>query len=216
MNGGIKDSYIEAYLGRSTALRLKRRGSFSFSIPAFVFSFFYLYCKKMYRECAVFLAAAVIIPLILGTAAGISRMDGCVTVSSVFHELGKLPLIYKFTSAAGGWSVPDGIKAYSGHEPAFGFWLARLAGTIAVNLCCGLSFERLQKRRTEKNIAEQLSHIKTNDEHARESILKKAGAENSRPVRGKLFVFLLWAAVALSHFYHTVYLRPEFFEWMQI
>lgn len=211
----VKDNYIEAYLSRSGALRLKRRADFGFSFPAFVFSFYHCCRKKMYRECTAFLAAIVIVPLILGAAAGISRMEGSITLSSVYHELRRLPLIYKFTSAAGGGVIPKGIGAYHEHEPAFRFWQARLAGTAAVSLFCGLSFDRLQKRKTERDIAEQLSRTKTTNEAARESILKKAGAENSRPVRGKLFVFLLWAAVMLSHFYHAVYLPPQFFEWIQ-
>lgn len=211
---GLNNSYMEAYLGRDKALLLKRCGGLDFSLPAFLFSFFHCYRKKMYMECIVFLAAIVIIPLILGAAAGISRMEGGITLSSVYHELRRLPLKYTFTPTAGGGVIPDGIRAYHEHEPAFRFWQARLAGTAAVSLFCGLSFNRLQKRKAEKDIVCQISRTKAKNEAARKNILQKAGAENSRPVQGKLFVFLLWAAVILSHFYHTVYLPPRFFEWI--
>ena len=210
----INDSYTEAYLGRDKALLLKRRGGFSFDLPAFIFSFFHFYRKKMYREFIIFLAAAVIIPIIFGAAAGISSMEGDITFSSVCHELRRLPLKYTFTPIAGGEVIPGGIKAYHEHEPAFRFWLARLAGTIAVSLFCGLSFDRLQKRKAEKDIARQLSQVKTSDAAVRESVLQKAGKENSRPAPYRALVFLLWTAVLLSHFYHAVYLPPKFFEWL--
>ena len=210
----INDSYTEAYLGRDKALRLRRCGGFSFDLPAFIFSFFHFYRKKMYKEFIILLAAAVIIPIIIGAAAGISSMEGDITFSSVYHELRQLPLKYTFTPTAGGGIIPGGIKAYHEHEPAFRFWLARLAGTLAVSLFCGLSFDRLQKRRTEKDIARQLSQIKTSDADVQKSVLQKAGRENSRPAPYRALVFLLWAAVLLSHFYHAVYLPPKFFEWL--
>lgn len=208
----INDSYMEAYLGREQALRFKRRGRPWFSFPAFVFSFFWLFHKRLYREAAVFLAAVVIIPLIIAVPAGISRMEGDITFSSVYHELRRLPLKYTFTSAAGGSVIPSGITPYYEHEPAFRFWRARLAGTLAVNLLCGLSFNVLQKRKTEREILNRLSEIKSADRSAREDILRKAGEE----VRGapySVLVFIMWTAVTLSHFYHTVYLPPRFFEW---
>ena len=210
----INDSYTEAYLGRNKALLLKRCGGFSFDFLAFIFYFFHFYRKKMYREFIIFLAAALIIPIITGAAAGISSMEGDITFSSVYHELRQLPLKYTFTPIAGGEIIPGGIKAYHEHEPAFRFWLARLAGTLAVSLFCGLSFDRLQKRRTEKDIARQLSQVKTSDAAVRENVLQKAGQENSRIAPYKGLVFILWAAVLLSHFYHTVYLPPKFFEWL--
>lgn len=102
---GLKNSYIEAYLGEKEAERcirqwrgLEKRHFISFNPAAWLFSFLWLFYKKMHREFVVFLAAFFILPVIVGGIAGISRMEGEITPKAVYSELRRIPVVYGETT----------------------------------------------------------------------------------------------------------------------
>ena len=96
---GIKTSYIEAYLGEKEAgkripqwRKLEKRHWISFNPFAFIFSFLWLFHKKMHKEFAVFLAVFFILPVIVGGIAGISKMEDDITPTAVYSELRRIPV----------------------------------------------------------------------------------------------------------------------------
>ena len=215
MNGettcGLKNSYIEAYLGEKEAARCLHdwQGSeLRFDPFAFLFSFFYCFRKKMYRAFAVFLTVSVILPPAVGLIAGIISVRSewrykDAELSVVFDELAEPPVMYYHETFSGCLIEPGGLSIYSEHS--FCLHAARLVTLTLINIFCGLIFGRMYRRKTEKEIRNQLSLIRTDDEAARKNILRKAGRDLNRRDVGNVLVFLLWTAFVLLSFLPVVY-----------
>ena len=241
MNGettcGLKNSYIEAYLGEKEAERciqewskLEKRHWISFNPAAWLFSFLWLFYKKMHREFAVFLAAFLILPVIVGGIAGISKMEGDITPKAVYSELRRIPVsiwreyhtheyaaLHTLKSCHNPakympWyevmltPLTDGRYSFEiNSEPAFYYGLFRILTVFAVNLVCGFSFNYLYMKSVRRSIIKQLSKIKTDSADVREKILRKAAEEYSVPLYKNAAVFLFFAAaLVLPVFYDTV------------
>ena len=231
---GLKNPYIEAYLGTEEALRLlpkwkkleKRRG-LSFNISAFLFSFFWCFHKKMYREFVVFLAAFLILPVIVGGIAGISRMEGELTPKAVYSELRRIPVSVRTADMLDGPpSIEEMAKVIPWYElmlapvtsthmfdfkvnsePAFYFALFRILTIFAVNLTCGILFNYLYMKKVCGKITAQLSKIKTDNDDTRKTILRKSAGEHHSPLFGarQTAVFMLFGSVTfLPLFYDAV------------
>lgn len=81
MNGdttyGMKNSYIEAYLGDEKGIKqivrwekCQKKHNANFSIPAFFLTFIWYFYKGAYKAGFAFLAAFIILPNLIGFAAG--------------------------------------------------------------------------------------------------------------------------------------------------
>lgn len=231
---GLKNSYIEAYLGTEDAVRMlpkwekleKHRG-LSFNIGAFLFSFFWCFHKKMYREFVIFLAAFLILPLIVGGIAGISRMEGELTPKSVCSELRRIPVIVRTADMRDGppsieemakvtpWydlmlapvTSPAMFEFRVNSEPAFYFALFRVLALFAVNLICGILFNYLYMKKVCGEITAQLSKIKNDNDDTRKTILRKSAGEHRSTLFGarQTAVFMLFGLVTfLPVFYDAV------------
>lgn len=208
---GLKNSYIEAYLGEREASRCLHewKGSeLRFDPFAFLFSFFYFFRKKMYREFALFLTVSAILPLAVGLITGIISVRSewrykDAEFSAVFDELTEPPIVYYHENFSGCFREPGGLSIYNNHS--FRSHAARLGTLTLINIFCGLNFGRMYKRKTEKEIKKQISLIRTDDEAVRENILRKAGMELNRSNIGNVFAFLLWSAFVLVSFLPAAY-----------
>lgn len=211
----VKDSYIQAYLGEKEASRFlcerqsgRTRVKLRFDPFAFLFSFFYFFRKKMYREFAVLLAVSAALPLAIGLIAGVVSVRSDyrykdAELSVVIEQISEPAVVYYMHNGSGCLGDPDGF--YVDNDHSFRFRIARQGTLAAINILCGFSFGGLYKRKTEKEILKQLSLIKTDDEAARENILRKAGRELKRPDIGNVFAFLLWVAAVAAPFLQTVF-----------
>ncbi|MDE7289945.1 MAG: DUF2628 domain-containing protein, partial [Oscillospiraceae bacterium] len=189
---GLKNSYIEAYLGKKEAercirkwSRLEKRHWLSFNPAAWLFSFLWLFHKKMHREFAVFLAAFLILPVIVGGIAGISKMEGEITPKAVYLELRRIPItiddiqsacVYgrysKYLKMTVPWYIlmispaldPDSYYFRINSEPAFYFGLFRVLTMLALNIFLGVYGNRLYFRSTRKKILKQLADMSTAEE----------------------------------------------------
>lgn len=201
----------DAYLGEKEASRCLHEwqdGKLRFDPFAFLFSFFYCFRKKMYKEFAVFLAVSAILPLAAGLITGVVSVRSDyrykdADLSLVFDELSEPAIAYFTHNSRSCLREPD--RFYINNDHSFNFRIARLGTLTVINIFCGLSFNRLYKRKTEKEILKQLSLIKTDDEAAQENILRKAGRELKCPDIGNVFVFLLWAAFVSAPFLQMVF-----------
>lgn len=234
---GLKNSYIEAYLGEKEAARsipvwerTETRSKLSFNPFAFLFSFFWCFHKRMYREFAAFLAAFLILPVIVGGIAGISKMEGDISPKAVYSELRRIPVsiwreyhTHEYAALRTSESchnpakympwyevmltpLTDGRYSFEiNSEPAFYYGLFRILTVFAVNLVCGFSFNYLYMKSVRRSIIKQLTKIKTDSADVREKILRKAAGERSVPLYKNAAVFLFFAAaLVLPVFYDTV------------
>lgn len=77
---GLKDSYIHAYMGDEARKQIpkwkkcEKNHNMNFNFPAFFFSFFWYFYKRAYKAGFVFLALIVLLPNIVGAAAGYVRI----------------------------------------------------------------------------------------------------------------------------------------------
>lgn len=204
-------TYYEAYLGEKEASRCLhewRGGRVRFDPLAFLFSFFWLFRKGLYREFTVLLAVSAVLPLAVGLTAGIISIrsdrrykDEDLSPAFVAEQLSEPAIVYWL---GGSGCLQDHGGFYIDNDHSFRFRIARLGTLTAINIFCGLSFGRLYKRKTETEILKQISLIKTDDKAARENILRKAGRELKRPDIGNVFVFILWAALVSAPFLQMV------------
>lgn len=230
---GIKTSYIEAYLGEKEAKKcvrqwsgLEKRRWISFNPFAFIFSFLWLFHKKMHKEFAVFLAAFLILPVIVGGIAGISRMDGDITPKAVYSELRRIPVnidehqsirVYdrysEYLKMTVPWYVlmllpalyPRDYHFSINSEPAFYFGLFRVLTMLALNIFLGVYGNRLYFRSTRGRILRQLADISTDEESSRLRILAKSGRENAFKIQQmKLAPIFALICVILPFFYDAV------------
>lgn len=229
---GLKNSYIEAYLGEREAercihkwRRLEKRFGIGFNPFAFMFSFLWLFHKKLYKEFAVFLAAFLILPVIVGGIAGISKMEGEITPKAVYSELRKVPVVLEYYPCrctehrfenlvkTTPWYkimlLPITEPSYYGlefnSEPAFYFGLFRVLTMFALNVFLGIYGNRLYFRSTRKKILKQLADMSTDEENSRLRILEKSGREFSFKARQmKLAPIFALVCVILPFFYDAV------------
>lgn len=229
---GLKNSYIEAYLGEKEAERcisrwskLEKRHWISFNPAAWLFSFLWLFHKKMHREFAVFLAAFFILPVIVGGIAGISRMEGDITPKTVYSELRKVPVVLEYYPCrctehrfenlvkTTPWYkimlLPITEPSYYGlgfnSEPAFYFGLFRVLTMLALNIFLGVYGNRLYLRSVRRNILRQLADMSTDEESSRLRILTKSGMENAFKVQQmKLAPIFALVCVILPFFYDAI------------
>lgn len=236
MNGettcGLKNSYIEAYLGEREAERcipkwqkLEKRGGIGFNPAAFLLSFLWLFHKKMYKEFAVFLAAFIILPVIVGGIAGISRMEGDITPKAAYSELRRVPVVleyypcrcteHKFENLVKTtpWYkimlLPITEPSYYGlglnSEPAFYFGLFRVMTMLALNIFLGVYGDRLYFRSVRGKILRQLADMSTDEESSRLRILAKSGRENAfKAQQMKLAPLFALVCVIMPFFYDAV------------
>ena len=236
MNGettcGLKNSYIEAYLGEKEAERcipewskLEKRHWLSFNPAAWLFSFLWLFHKKMYREFSVFLAVFLILPVIIGGIAGISRMEGDITPKAVYSELRRVPVVleyypcrcteHKFENLVKTtpWYkimlLPITEPSYYGLKvnsvPALYFGLFRVLTMLALNVFLGMYGNRLYFRSIRKKILKQLADISTDEENSRLRILEKSGRENAFKIQQmKLAPIFALVCVILPFFYDAI------------
>lgn len=236
MNGetirGLKNSYIEVYLGEKEAERciskwskLEKRHWISFNPAAWLFSFLWLFHKKMHREFVVFLAAFLILPVIVGGIAGISKMEGDITPKAVYSELRKVPVVLEYYPCrctehrfenlvkTTPWYkimlLPITEPSYYGlgfnSEPAFYFGLFRVLTMLALNIFLGVYGNRLYLRSVRRNILRQLADMSTDEESSRLRILTKSGMENAFKVQQmKLAPIFALVCVILPFFYDAI------------
>ena len=236
MNGetirGLKNSYIEVYLGEKEAERciskwskLEKRHWISFNPAAWLFSFLWLFHKKMYREFVVFLAAFFILPVIVGGIAGISKMEGDITPKTVYSELRKVPVVLEYYPCrctehrfenlvkTTPWYkimlLPITEPSYYGlgfnSEPAFYFGLFRVLTMFALNIFLGVYGNRLYFRSIRKRMLKQLADMSTDEESSRLRILTKSGMENAFKVQQmKLAPIFALVCVILPFFYDAI------------
>lgn len=230
---GIKTSYIEAYLGEKEAKRciskwrrLEKRHWISFNPAACLFSFLWLFHMKMHREFVVFLAAFLILPVIVGGVAGISKMEGEITPKSVYSELRRIPIniddypsvcVYgsysEYLKMTVPWYIlmlspaldPDSYYFNINSEPAFYYGLFRVLTMFALNVFLGVYGNRLYFRSVRRNILRQLADMSTDEESCRLRILTKLGKENVFKVQQmKLAPLFGLVCVILPFFYDAV------------
>lgn len=229
---GLKNSYIEAYLCEKESShfipkwsKLEKRHWISFNPAAWLFSFLWLFHKKMHREFVVFLAAFLILPVIVGGIAGISRMEGEITPKTVYSELRKVPVVLEYYPCrctehrfenlvkTTPWYkimlLPITEPSYYGlgfnSEPAFYFGLFRVLTMFALNIFLGVYGNRLYFRSVRRNILRQLADISTDEESSRLRILAKSGRENAFKVQQmKLAPIFALVCVILPFFYDAV------------
>lgn len=231
MNGettcGLKNSYIEAYLGEKEAERCvpKWRRAVSFEPLAFLFSFLWLFHKKMHREFVVFLAVFLILPVIVGGIAGISRMEGDITPKAVYTELRRIPItiddypsacVYDRHSSYLKMTVPWYILMFSpalfpdmyyfriNSVPAFYFGLFRVLTMFVLNIFLGAYGNVLYFKSVRKKILKQLADMNTDEESSRLRILSKAGVENSFKTQYRLVPLFGLVCVIIPFFYDAV------------
>lgn len=236
MNGetirGLKNSYIEVYLGEKEAERcisrwskLEKRHWISFNPAAWLFSFLWLFHKKMHREFVVFLAAFFILPVIVGGIAGISKMEGDITPKAVYSELRKVPVVLEYYPCrctehrfenlvkTTPWYkimlLPITEPSYYGlgfnSEPAFYFGLFRVLTMLSLNIFLGVYGNRLYFRSVRRNILRQLADMSTDEESSRLRILAKSGRENAFKVQQmKLAPIFALVCVILPFFYDAI------------
>lgn len=237
MNGeaavqGIKTSYIEAYLGEKEVARympvwekIENGSNLSFNPAAWLLSFLWLFHKKMYREFAVFLAAFLILPVIVGGIAGISRMKGDITPKAVYSELRKVPVVLEYYPCrctehrfenlvkTTPWykimllpiTEPDYYGLGFNSEPAFYFGFFRVLTMLALNIFLGIYGNTLYFRNVRKRILKQLANISTDEDVSRLRILEKSGMENAFKVQQmKLAPIFALVCVILPFFYDAV------------
>ena len=230
---GLKNSYIEAYLGEREAERcipewskLEKRHWISFNPAAWLFSFLWLFYKKMHREFAVFLAAFLILPVIVGGVAGISKMEGEISPKAVYSELRRIPITIDDRQSAcvyGRYSEYEKMTApwyllmispalYSdmyyfriNSEPAFYFGLFRVLTMLVLNIFLGVYGNRLYFRSVRGRIFRQLADMSTGEESSRLRILEKSGRENAFKVQQmKLAPLFALVCVILPFFYDAI------------
>ena len=233
---GLKNSYIEAYLGTKEAAKvipewekLERRRVSGFNVFAFLFSFFWCFHKKMYREFAVLFAAFLILPVIVGGIAGMSRMEGGLTPKAVYSELRRIPVdviyAHEYSVCIYGRESVEDVTYYTPwyefmlmplsrpndfyvrvhSEPAFYFAFFRMMTILIINIFCGLYFNNMYFQSTRRKILRQLADMRSDDENSRMQILQRAGRENSR-IALKMkpeFVFALMCVV-MPVFYDAI------------
>lgn len=244
MNGetirGLKNSYIEVYLGEKEAERciskwskLEKRHWISFNPAAWLFSFLWLFHKKMYREFVVFLAAFFILPIIVGGIAGISKMEGDITPKAVYSELRRIPVIYGETTTGPCVYERKAIENYWNYfgqnpvyvnmlrplvgvdvgwgffdinsEPAFYFGFFRVLTMLALNVFLAVYGNRLYFRSVRRNILRQLVDMSTDEESSRLRILTKSGRENAfKAQQMKLAPIFALVCVILPFFYDAI------------
>lgn len=236
---GLKNSYIEAYLGTKEAAKvipewekLEKHRISGFNAGAFLFSFFWCFHKKMYREFAVLFAVFLILPVIVGGIAGMSRMEGELTPKAVYSELRRIPVVMVVDDGNNvciygrkyveklvdgltytPWyermlmplSDPYYFHLYINSKPAFYFALFRMITILIINIFCGLFFNHMYFQSTRRMILRQLSDMRSDDENSRMQILQKAGRENSRKAAAMKpeFAFAVMCVV-LPVFYDAV------------
>lgn len=230
---GLKNSYIEAYLGEREAdyfitkwSKSEKRFGIVFNPFAFMFSFLWLFHKKMHREFAVFLAAFLILPVIVGGIAGMSRMEGDITPKAVYSELRRIPVTvddipcrcsHGFDIKSLAWSVPwyklmlmpvlyPAWYYFSiNSEPAFYFGLFRVLTMLAMNIFLGVYGDRLYFRSVRGRIFRQLADMSTDEENSRLRVLEKSGRENAfKAQQLKLAPLFALVCVILPFFYDAV------------
>lgn len=228
---GLKNSYIEAYLGEKEAgcfiskwSRLEKRHWAGFNPAAWLFSFLWLFHKKMYKEFAAFLAVFFILPVIVGGIAGISKMEGDITPKAVYSELRKVPVVLEYYPCRctehrfenlvkiTPWyeimllpfSEPDYYGLGLNSEPAFYFGLFRVLTMLALNIFLGFYGNRLYFLSVRKRILLQLADMSTDEEKSRLRILEKSGRENFFKARYRLAPLLALVCVILPFFYDAV------------
>lgn len=237
---GLKNSYIEAYLGEKEAegciskwSKLEKRHWISFNPAAWLFSFLWLFHKKMHMEFVVFLAAFLILPVIVGGIAGISKMEGEITPKAVYLELRRIPVIYGETTFGTciyerkalermqqyfresplyinllrpliGIDVGYGFFLVNS-EPAFYYGLFRVLTMLALNVFLAVYGNRLYFRSVRRNILRQLADMSTDEESSRLRILTKSGMENAFKVQQmKLAPIFALVCVILPFFYDAI------------
>lgn len=228
----INDSYVEAYLGEKEAARympvwekIENGSRLSFNPAAWIFSFLWLFHKKMHREFVVFLAAFFILPVIVGGIAGISRMEGEITPKTVYSKLRKVPVVLEYYPCrctehrfenlvkTMPWYkimlLPIIEPSYYGlgfnSEPAFYFGLFKVLTMLALNIFLGVYGNRLYFRSIRGNILRQLADMSTDEESSRLRILQKSGRENTFKARQrKLAPIFALVCVILPFFYDAV------------
>lgn len=232
-NLGLKNSYIEAYLGEKEAGKcirrwrgLEKRHWISFNPFAFMFSFLWLFHKKMHREFAVFLAVFFILPVIAGGIAGISRMEGYITPKAVYSELRRIPVTVHdvqcrcdggFDIKSLAWIVPwyklmlmpvlypESFYFRINSVPAFYFGLFRVLTMLALNIFLGVYGDRLYFRSVRRRIFRQLADMSTDEESSRLRILEKSGRENAFKIQQmKLAPLFALVCVIIPFFYDAV------------
>lgn len=228
---GLKNSYIEAYLCEKEAERcisrwtkLEKRHWISFDPAAWLFSFLWLFRKKMHKEFVVFLAAFFILPVIVGGIVGISRMEGEITPKAVYSELRKVPValeyypcrctehrfenLVKTTPWYKIMLLPITEPSYYGlgfnSEPAFYFGLFRVLTMLALNVFLGLYGNRLYFKSVRKKILKQLADMSTDEDSSRLRILSKAGRENSLKAKYRLAPIFALMCVIIPFFYDAI------------
>ena len=229
---GLKNSYIEAYLGEKESERcirqwskLEKRFGIGFNPFAFMFSFLWLFHKKMHREFAVFLAAFLILPVIVGGVAGISKMEGDITPKAVYSELRKVPVVLEYYPCrctehrfenlvkTTPWYeimlLPITEPSYYGlgfnSEPAFYFGFFRVLTMLALNISLGVYGNRLYFRSVRGRIFRQLADMSTDEESSRLRILEKSGRENAFKIQQiKLAPLFALICVILPFFYDAI------------
>lgn len=230
---GLKTSYIEAYLGEKEAercisgwRRLEKRHWLSFNPAAWLFSFLWLFHKKMHREFAAFLAVFLILPVIVGGVAGISKMEGDISPKAVYSELRRIPItiddiqsvcVYgqysKYLKMTVPWYIlmispaldPDMYYFRINSEPAFYFGLFRVLTMLALNIFLGVYGNRLYFRSVRRRILRQLADMSTDEESSRLRILEKSGRENAFKIQQmKLAPLFALVCVILPFFYDAI------------
>lgn len=230
---GLKNSYIEAYLGEKEAegciskwSKLEKRHWISFNPAAWLFSFLWLFHKKMHREFVVFLAAFLILPVIVGGIAGISKMEGDITPKAVYSELRRIPIniddypsvcVYgsysEYLKMTVPWYIlmlspaldPDSYYFSINSEPAFYYGLFRVLTMLSLNIFLGVYGNRLYFRSVRKRILKQLTNMSTDEESSRLRILTKSGMENAFKVQQmKLAPIFALVCVILPFFYDAI------------
>ena len=237
---GLKNSYIEAYLGEREAERCVRQWSklekihwLSFNPAAWLFSFLWLFHKKMHKEFAVFLAAFLILPVIVGGIAGISKMEGDITPKAVYMELRRIPVVYGETTTGPCVYERKALENYWNHfwqnpvyvnllrplesvnigwgfflinsEPAFYYGLFRVLTMAVLNIFLGVYGNRLYFRSVRGKIFRQLADMSTDEENSRLRILEKSGRENAFKVQQmKLAPLFALVCVILPFFYDAI------------
>ena len=230
---GLKNSYIEAYLGEKEAERcihkwrgLEKRHWLSFNPAAWLLSFLWLFYKKMHREFAVFLAAFLILPVIVGGIAGISKMEGDISPKAVYLELRRIPItiddrqsvcVYgrysEYLKMTAPWYLlmispaldHDSYYFSINSEPAFYYGLFRVMTMLALNIFLGVYGNRLYFRSVRGRILRQLADMSTDEESSRLRILEKSGRENAFKIQQmKLAPFFALVCVILPFFYDAI------------
>jgi hypothetical protein len=153
---GVKESYLNSYLGaedsRKTLPRWKKcedNHNINFNIAAFFLDVIWYFYKGVYKAGFIFLAVMLIVPNVLGIAAGIISMKDTI---SYYNEH---VVVYGVQNAAAQAGVSSYVSAFS---------ITFIIASLIIKLVCALYFDYLYFRKIKYCVFYEIAGMKDVDD----------------------------------------------------